>query len=99
MWRREDCGQRFLYYIMFTDTGFKVFLNEHTYTPHTLHMQVSWIEFFVVGTYLLFLVGIGIAFKRLNSNVDDYFRSGCQGTWWLVGVSSFMAGAGSGTFV
>ncbi len=56
------------------------------------------IEYVVIGVYLLFLLGIGFVFKRFNSNVSDYFRGGCRGTWWLVGTSSFMAGISAYTF-
>ena len=57
------------------------------------------VEYAVIGIYMLFLIGIGFAFRRMNKNVDDYFRNGCQGTWWLVGMSAFMATTGAGTFV
>ena len=56
------------------------------------------IEFTVIGVYLLFLLGIGFAFRKFNSNVSDYFRNGCRGTWWLVGSSSFMAAISAYTF-
>ncbi|HEY1684867.1 MAG TPA: hypothetical protein VGG19_08895 [Tepidisphaeraceae bacterium] len=50
------------------------------------------IEYVVIGCYLTFLIVIGSAFHRFNKNVSDYFRSGCRGTWWLVGASVFMGG-------
>jgi SSS family transporter len=55
-------------------------------------------EYIVIAVYLLFLLGIGFAFRKFNSNVSDYFRNGCRGTWWLVGASSFMAGISAYTF-
>jgi solute:Na+ symporter, SSS family len=56
------------------------------------------IEYIVISTYLIFLLGIGFVFRKFNSNVNDYFRNGCRGTWWLVGASSFMAGISAYTF-
>ena len=55
-------------------------------------------EYIVIGCYLAFLLAIGWAFRKFNSNVSDYFRNGCRGTWWLVGSSSFMAGISAYTF-
>jgi solute:Na+ symporter, SSS family len=56
------------------------------------------IEFIVIGVYLTLMLGVGWAFKNFNSNVSDYFRNGCRGTWWLVGMSAFMASFSAWTF-
>lgn len=56
------------------------------------------IEYAVIAGYLLFLVAIGLAFRSFNSNVSDYFRAGCRGTWWLVGTSAFMNAFSAWTF-
>jgi len=47
----------------------------------------NWIEFTVVGVYLIFMVVVGGVMKRFNANSDDYFRSGARSTWWLMGPS------------
>ncbi|MEM6334638.1 MAG: hypothetical protein AAF823_15000 [Planctomycetota bacterium] len=60
--------------------------------------EASWIEYAVIGAYLLVLVGIGLVVKRFNSDDSDYFRSGCMGTWWLVGASAFMVQFSAWTF-
>jgi len=57
-----------------------------------------WIEGSVIVVYLLFLLGVGFVFSRFNKNVSDYFRSGAQGTWWLVGTSLFIASVSASTF-
>ncbi|QQE11589.1 hypothetical protein JD969_19220 [Planctomycetota bacterium] len=57
------------------------------------------IEYAVVGGYLLILIGVGLVFRRLNRNVNDYFRNGCRGKWWLVGMSAFMTTFSAWTFV
>ncbi len=56
------------------------------------------IEYIVIGAYLAILVTVGLVFKRFNSNVSDYFRNGCKGTWWLVGSSAFMTSFSAVTF-
>ena len=56
------------------------------------------IEYIVIGAYLAILVAVGFVFKRFNSNVSDYFRNGCKGTWWLVGSSAFMTSFSAVTF-
>jgi SSS family transporter len=56
------------------------------------------LEYSVIGIYLVLLIVIGLIFRSFNKNVSDYFRGGCRGTWWLVGVSSFIAGISAYTF-
>ena len=50
-----------------------------------------WVEYAVIGLYFIFMIATGFIFRRFNKNFGDYFRSGCRGTWWLVGASVFMA--------
>lgn len=57
------------------------------------------LEYSIVGIYLLVLIGLGIAFRSQTKGSDDYFRGGGKGTWWLVGMSLFMAGLSAHTFV
>ena len=56
------------------------------------------LEYWIIAIYMLFLIAMGYVQKKRNKNVDDYFRSGCQGTWWLVGASAFMSGISAYTF-
>lgn len=55
-------------------------------------------EYLVIFFYMAFLLGLGFAFKKFNRNSSDYFRSGAQGTWWLVGTSLFIGAISSSTF-
>jgi len=59
---------------------------------------VSSLQVTMLIVYALGLVAISIAFKKLNTNADDYFRAGGQGSWWLVGMSSYMASFSAYTF-
>ncbi len=54
--------------------------------------------FVVIGAYLAMLLGLGLYFRKLNKDVSDYFRGGCRATWWLAGVSVYMAGISANTF-
>lgn len=55
-------------------------------------------DFIMIGAYFALLLAAGFAFKHLNRNISDYFRSGCRGTWWLAGTSLFMSGLSAVTF-
>ena len=56
------------------------------------------IEYVIIGVYLAVLIGLGAIFGRFNKDTDDYFKSGSKGTWWLVGMSTFMSGISALTF-
>lgn len=56
------------------------------------------LEYVVIGVYFAVLISIGLVFRTFNANVGDYFKGGARGTWWLVGVSSFVAGISAYTF-
>lgn len=56
------------------------------------------IEYVVIGAYFVFMLVTGFLFRRLNNRFVDYFRSGNQASWWLVGVSVFMASFTAWTF-
>jgi SSS family transporter len=52
----------------------------------------------IIAAYLLLLVAVGFVFRRFNKDTSDYFRAGCRGTWWLIGMSAFMASFSAWTF-
>lgn len=62
--------------------------------PASLH----WIQYVTIAAYLLLMLGMGWAFKRFNKDTSDYFRGGCRGTWWLVGMGAFMSSFSAWTF-
>ena len=61
-------------------------------------IEISNIEYLVVIGYLALIVSVGIVFKKFSKNTDDYFKGGSKGTWWLVGMSSFMSAFSAWTF-
>ncbi|MDQ8194686.1 hypothetical protein QEH59_09630 [Coraliomargarita sp. SDUM461004] len=56
------------------------------------------IDLIVIVAYLALMVGVGFIFKSFNKDISDYFRGGCRGTWWLVGMSAFMNSFSAWTF-
>ncbi len=60
---------------------------------------MDYMKYVIVAMYFVFLSSIGLLFKRLNTNQSDFFRSGCRGNWWLVGMSFFMSGISTQTFI
>lgn len=61
-------------------------------------MPHSIVDSITIGVYLILLIAVGLRVRALNRNSADFFRSGCQGTWWLVGVSDFMSSFSAWTF-
>jgi Na+/proline symporter len=61
-------------------------------------MPHSIVDSITIGVYLVLLIAVGLRVRALNRNSADFFRSGCQGTWWLVGVSDFMSSFSAWTF-
>ena len=55
-------------------------------------------ELLTIIGYFILMLAVGFLFNRFNKNTDDYFRNGCRGTWWLVGMSTFMIGFTAWTF-
>ncbi len=56
------------------------------------------IEYIIIAVYICFLLAMGFVQRKLNKNISDFFRGGCQGTWWLVGTSAFISGISAYTF-
>lgn len=56
------------------------------------------IELIIFALYMAFLLVLGVIFSRWSRGARDYFISGSKAVWWLVGMSSFMAGISAYTF-
>ncbi|MBT5168557.1 MAG: transporter, partial [Opitutales bacterium] len=56
------------------------------------------VEYIVIISYLILLLAVGWYFKRFNKDTNDFLKGGCRGTWWLVGMSSFMSAFSAWTF-
>ncbi|WP_026775148.1 sodium:solute symporter [Polaribacter sp. Hel_I_88] len=60
-----------------------------------LHL-VDWI---ILATTLLFIVGYGTYVTRKNSNVTDYIKGGSDSKWWTIGLSVMATQASAITFL
>lgn len=56
------------------------------------------LNYLVLITYLLAMVGVGLYCNRNNKDTDDYFRGGKQLPWWAAGCSIFATMLSSLTF-
>ncbi len=57
------------------------------------------IDIFVVGVYFIFMIAVGVIFKRMaGSSTSDYFRGGGKMLWWMVGSTAFMTQFSAWTF-
>ncbi|WP_410001124.1 sodium:solute symporter family transporter [Stieleria sp. JC731] len=56
------------------------------------------INYVVLVTYLLAMVGIGVYFARKTKNTNDFFRGGQNIPWWAAGCSIFATMLSSLTF-
>jgi len=51
-------------------------------------MNLSYLDFSIIGTYLLLSLFIGIYFtRRASSSINEFFISGRNLPWWLAGTS------------
>ena len=50
--------------------------------------QLSSIDYGVIATYFVILIGIGLGLRKIASqNMDSYFLAGNKLPWWMLGVS------------
>ncbi len=51
-------------------------------------MTLSTLDWSIMGLYFLFVLIVGIMVSRkAGDSVDDFFLSGRNMTWWLLGIS------------
>ena len=53
----------------------------------------------IICFYFVFLIVIGLLFRRLSKNTSDYFRGGGAMPWWITGTSAWIAAFSAWTFV
>lgn len=59
----------------------------------------GWLNYTVLGCYLLAMVGIGWVCSRRNKDTDDFFTAGGRIPWWAAGLSIFATMLSSLTFM
>jgi Na+/proline symporter len=60
--------------------------------------MITRYDYFIIGFYLIFLVVIGVVFRRMSKNTSDYFRAGGAMPWWLTGTSAWIFSFTAWTF-
>jgi len=60
--------------------------------------MITGYDYAIIGFYLLFMVAIGVVFRRMSKNTSDYFRAGGAMPWWLTGVSAWIFSFSAWTF-
>lgn len=66
--------------------------------PSARRSGFGTLNYAVLVSYLLAMVGIGVYFARRNKDTDDYFRGGKHIPWWAAGCSIFATMLSSLTF-
>ena len=67
-------------------------------TPIPKYQGFGTVNYFVLVSYLAFMVWIGFHFAKKNKTTNDYFRGGKQIPWWAAGCSIFATMLSSLTF-
>ncbi len=60
--------------------------------------MITFYDYGIIAGYLLFMLGIGFAFRRMSQNTSDYFRAGGAMPWWLTGASAWIFSFSAWTF-
>ncbi|HVM61330.1 MAG TPA: transporter [Verrucomicrobiae bacterium] len=60
--------------------------------------MISRYDYFIIGFYLVFILAIGVIFRRLSKDTSDYFRCGGAMPWWITGTSAWIATFSAWTF-
>ncbi len=60
--------------------------------------MITFYDEFILGFYFVFIIAIGLIFRRQSKNTSDYFRAGGAMPWWITGTSAWIAGFSAWTF-
>lgn len=55
-------------------------------------------DYVVIGYYLIFMIVLGLVFRRFSRNTSDYFRGGGSMLWWMAGPSGIMSALSAWSF-
>jgi SSS family transporter len=58
-----------------------------TYHPHAFTMRLTSLDLAVIAAYLAAITLFGIAFRRGQTSVRDYFLGGRTAPWWALALS------------
>ena len=60
--------------------------------------MITIYDYIIVGFYFLFMLAIGVVFRRMSKDTSDYFRAGGAMPWWLTGASAWIFSYSAWTF-
>ena len=60
--------------------------------------MLTTVDYIVIAFYFVFMASMGWVFKRFIKDTSDYFRSGGEMLWWIVGAGAFMTNFSAVTF-
>ena len=60
--------------------------------------MITKYDYVIIAFYLIFMLVIGLVFRRMSKNTSDYFRAGGAMPWWLTGASAWIFSFSAWTF-
>ncbi|MBI2512104.1 MAG: transporter [Opitutae bacterium] len=60
--------------------------------------MITAYDYGIIAFYLLFMLAIGVVFRRTSKDTSDYFRAGGAMPWWLTGASAWIFSFSAWTF-
>ena len=60
--------------------------------------MITIYDYIIIGFYLVFMLAIGLVFRRMSKDTSDYFRAGGAMPWWLTGASAWIFSFSAWTF-
>lgn len=60
--------------------------------------MISGYDYSIIGFYLVFMLAIGVVFRRMSKDTSDYFRAGGAMPWWITGTSAWIFSFSAWTF-
>jgi solute:Na+ symporter, SSS family len=60
--------------------------------------MITTYDYIIIAFYLVFMLAIGLVFRKMSKNTSDYFRAGGAMPWWLTGASAWVFSFTAWTF-
>ncbi len=60
---------------------------------------MNYLDWIVIGVYILFLIGLSAYISRGQRSVEDYYLGGRSVPWWAIGVSTMATQLGAISFI
>ncbi len=64
-------------------------------TGSGIKVQMNFVDYSILGIYLVFVIGIGFALKRYATSAEDYLLSGRSIPGWITGLAFISANLGA----